>query len=76
MRDSDEVNISGKASNYIAISDFTTSLLEKQVEDSEFEDPFTSVTLNAVSLDRKDNTVNFSLTLIYDPEVFTDVGKE
>lgn len=70
LRGSDEINISGKATDYITISDFTGRLLEETSDEGILENPFSLVTLNSVSLDSQDSTVNFAITVIMNQEAF------
>lgn len=70
LRGDDEINLSGKANDYVTVSRFTSNLLEAAAEGSDIRNPFSSVTLNAVSLDSQDNTVNFAVTVGYNEKAF------
>jgi type IV pilus assembly protein PilN len=58
MREPGEVSVTGTGSTYIDISDFTNNLLADS-------DLFVSVSLNSVSLQSKDNSVNFAIVVSF-----------
>ena len=70
-REDTKLNISGDADSYIAVSDFTNNLLNEDFVggDEALKKLFTSVTLNSVSLDSKDNRVSFSVVLQFNKEL-------
>lgn len=58
------ISISGAATNYNLVQDFTNRLLEKEL--------FTQVSLNSVSLDNSNKNVTFFLVVTYNGELLND----
>lgn len=70
LREKDKLNISGKADTYILVADFTNTLLDKSFTggNTQLKDLFGEVTLNAVNLENRGGGVNFSLTIVFNPQ--------
>lgn len=74
IRDGNKLNLNGTAENYISISNFANNLVAEDFSggNPELSGLFTSVSLNSITLEKSDNTVEYLIIVEMDPEKLKD----